>query len=69
MKMKALLNSMAGFHFVFCLAEEQERARKYSTFERSQVSKQVHGIKQQLSHERNLKLDAFHQVDNLVQQV
>ena len=33
------------------------------------MSKVVHGIKQQLSHERSLKLDAFHQVDHLVQQV
>ena len=49
--------------------DERERSRKHADFERGQVSKVVHGIKQQLSHERSLKLDAFHQVDHLVQQV
>lgn len=53
----------------FVFAEEKERTRRHNEMEKSQVSKAMQGMKSQLSHERSLKLDAFHQVNSLVHQV
>ena len=59
---------------MFCVAaclsaEEQGRIRYHSGQERIQADKILRGVKQQLGYERNLKIDAFHQVADLLAEV
>ncbi|XP_075058991.1 uncharacterized protein LOC142144265 [Mixophyes fleayi] len=51
------------------LAEEAERSSKMSHLQQYKVKKEVKQVKSQLMQERNLKLDAFHRVDELQTQV
>lgn len=47
------------------LSDEQERNVRLQSMTQEKVRKDVTCIKKQLTHERNLKLDAFQRVDEL----
>nr|KAG5699494.1 hypothetical protein BaRGS_020053 [Batillaria attramentaria] len=51
------------------IVEEQDRNTKLQSLTQEKVRKDVDTIKKQLTHERSLKLDAFHRVDELQSQV
>lgn len=51
------------------LSEEQDRSTRLQSMTQEKVRKDVDFIKKQLSHERTLKLGAFHRVDELQSQV
>ncbi|KAL8592207.1 hypothetical protein ACOMHN_030882 [Nucella lapillus] len=51
------------------LTEEQDRSSKMQTLTQEKVRKDIEGVRKQLTHERCLKLDAFHRVDELQSQV
>ena len=43
--------------------------QKLTTAEKARSAKTIKNMKQQVSYERHLKLDAFHEVDKLISQV
>ena len=43
--------------------------QKLTTAEKARSAKTLKNVKQQVTHERYLKLDAFHEVDKLINQV
>ena len=51
------------------LTAYQDRTRMQVAWDQSRASKEVLKMKQQLGHERALKLEAFHQVEDLMTQV
>lgn len=51
------------------LEEEQDRSLKMTQMNYEKTKRDIDVIKRQLSHERNLKLDAFQRVDSLQTQV
>ena len=51
------------------MLEEQDRSSKIQLLTQEKVRKDIEAIKKQLTHERTLKLDAFHRVDELQSQV
>ena len=51
------------------MLEEQDRSSKIQLLTQEKVRKDIETIKKQLNHERTLKLDAFHRVDELQSQV
>ena len=51
------------------ITEDQEKNRKLQALMSEKTKKDVNIIKKQLSHERNMKLDAFQRVDELQTQV
>ncbi|XP_076468617.1 uncharacterized protein LOC143299362 isoform X2 [Babylonia areolata] len=51
------------------LTEEQDRSSKIQSLTQEKVRKDIDTIRKQLTHERSLKLDAFHRVDELQSQV
>ena len=51
------------------LAEEQEKTKKLNHLISEKNRKDANAIKKVLTHERNLKLDAFQRVDELQTQV
>ena len=48
---------------------EFDLTQKLTTAEKARGAKAIKTMKQQVSHERHLKLDAFHEVDKLINQV
>ena len=48
---------------------EVDLTQKLTTAEKARGAKVIKTMKQQVSHERHLKLDAFHEVDKLINQV
>ena len=51
------------------LTASQDRSRRLVTTERNHTARALHHMQQQLQHERTLKRTAFHQVDDLLEQV
>ena len=51
------------------ISEEQEKKQRLQQLTSDKAQKNVMSIKKRLSHERNLKLDAFQRVDDLQTQV
>ncbi len=51
------------------MTDDRDRFRLYSESERQRAVRTLRGMRQQLVHERSLKLDAFHHVEDLLQQV
>lgn len=51
------------------LTASQDRSERLLTAERGQTSKTLHQMRQQLHHERRLKREAFHTVDDLLSKV
>lgn len=47
------------------LSDEQQKHRKLQYMSQDKAKKEVTVVKKQLSHERNMKLDAFQRVDEL----
>ena len=47
------------------MVNEQEKDRRLQVLRQDKIKKEVSTIKKQLNHERNLKLEAFHRVDDL----
>ncbi|XP_070191909.1 uncharacterized protein [Littorina saxatilis] len=56
-------------HRLRTMMVEQDRSSKVLSLTQEKVRKDIDGIKKQLTHERTLKLDAFHRVDELQSQV
>ena len=54
---------------VSMFADERDKFRLYSEVERQRAVRTLRAMKQHLVHERSLKLDAFHHVEDLLQQV
>lgn len=51
------------------LTEEQDKHERLRQIKEEKIAKDIEAVKKQLSHERNLKLDAFSRVDDLQSQV
>jgi hypothetical protein len=47
------------------ITEEQDKIERLRHIKEDKISKDIESVKKQLSHERNLKLDAFNRVDDL----
>lgn len=47
------------------ITEEQDKIERLRHIKEEKISKDIESVKKQLSHERNLKLDAFNRVDDL----
>jgi hypothetical protein len=51
------------------LGMDFDLTQKLTTADKARSTKAIKSMKQQVSHERHLKLDAFHEVDQLISQV
>ena len=51
------------------LGMDLDLTQKVTMAEKVRSAKTIKSMKQQVNHERNLKLDAFHEVDKLINQV
>ena len=51
------------------MTEEQDKHERLRQIKEEKIAKDIDTVKKQLSHERNLKLDAFNRVDDLQTQV
>jgi len=47
------------------ITEEQDKIERLRHIKEEKIAKDIESVKKQLSHERNLKLDAFNRVDDL----
>ena len=67
------LTYLSLMYFSLCLfvdlSEESDKFKLYSDAERQRAVRTLRAMKQQLVHERSLKLEAFHQVEDMLQQV
>ena len=51
------------------LGMDLDLSQKVTSAEKARSAKTLKSMKHQVTHERNLKLDAFHEVDKLINQV